>query len=335
MSTGIDRSGNNHGSRPTVGRNEFSGRFIDLHVTVEKQFHGMRLDLFLTKRFRLSRSRAGKIIATNLTVNDSKPSKSGVRVACGDKIHIRRPAPKEPPVPTNYLVLQEDSEYIAVGKPAGLPVHPTGNFLKNTLTSLLKNRYGSNPAPVPAHRLDRETSGVILMCRTKRAERELKKGFSEGKIKKDYLALVHGRVDKPGKIDFPLGPDANSIIRIKQGVTPEGRPSLTHYRPVKTSDSFSLLEIRPETGRQHQIRAHMEAIGHPVVGDKIYGVSPDIFLTYIENGMTPDMMEKLLLPFHALHAYSITFQHPVTGEITRIDAPPPPYFTDFPFSLEM
>ncbi len=335
MSTGIDRSGNNHGSRPTVGRNELSGRFIDLHVTVEKRFHGMRLDLFLTKRFRLSRSRAVKVIASNLTINNLKPSKAGVRVACGDKIHIRRPAPKDPPVPTDYVVLQEDSEYTAVGKPAGLPVHPTGNFLENTLTSLLKKRYGSDSAPVPAHRLDRETSGVILMCRTKRAERELKKCFSENKVQKTYMALVHGRVAEPGKVDFPLGPDTNSIIRIKQGVNPEGRPSLTHYHPVKTTDSFSLLEIRPETGRQHQIRAHMEAIGHPIVGDKIYGKEPQIFLNYIEHGMTPEIMEKLLLPFHALHAFSIIFPHPITGETTRVDAPPPPYFTNFPFSLEM
>lgn len=303
--------------------------YIDIHAVVEPRFQGIRLDCFLTERFHLSRSRAQKIIRTTLTINGNKPCKTGLKVNGGDKIHIRRPAPRDPPVPTDYQILQEDPHYVAISKPAGLPVHPTGNFLKNTLTSLLKKQYGTTPPPVLAHRLDRETSGVILVCRTKNAERVIKKAFEEGRVNKTYHAIVHGRITEPGTVNLPLGSDEESIIRIKQGVNPKGQPSVSHYRPVEQFAAYTLLEVKLETGRQHQIRAHMEAIGHPLVGDKIYGVPPQIFLKYIERGMTPSLASKLLLPYHALHASSLTFPHPEHGHPITVTAPLPDLLKEF------
>jgi 23S rRNA pseudouridine1911/1915/1917 synthase len=296
---------------------------IEIREEVASRFDGMRLDRFLTERYRLSRSRAKKIIHQTLTLNGTKPKKAGHLVRAGDSILIRRPAPKEPDVERRFDVLIEGEGFLAIDKPAGLPVHPSGSFLKNTLTSVLKERYGTCPPPVLAHRLDRETSGVILVCRDKKAEKRLKLAFERGEVEKTYRAIVHGRVERAGTVDLPLGSDDESVIRIKMGVRKDGAPSVTRYRPLETYRRFTLLELQLETGRQHQIRAHMEAIGHPVVGDKIYGTDPKNFLQFIEEGMSEALLKRLLLARHALHACSCTFPHPRTGEPVTATAPFP------------
>lgn len=309
---------------------------IEITDRVAPRFAGMRLDRYLTTRYRLSRTRAQKIIARTLWLNDRPPKKAGLRVRAGDRILIRRPAPKEPPVPRHFTVLNDGGSFLAIDKPAGLPVHPAGNFVKNTLTAVLKERYGTDPAPVLAHRLDRETSGVLLVARTKPAEKKLKQAFEQGATKKIYHTIVWGRILAPASIDRPLGRDPASIVRLKMGVRPagQGASAVTHYRPLahrthKDGRPLTLLEVCIETGRQHQIRAHLEAAGHPVVGDKIYGGDPNCFLEFIATGLTPPLLERLVLPRQALHATACTFPHPDTGTPLTAEAPFPPDLKQF------
>jgi 23S rRNA pseudouridine1911/1915/1917 synthase len=218
-------------------------------------------------------------------------------------------------------VLYEDEWILGVDKPAGLPVHPTARFHANTLTAVLKERYGDD-RPILAHRLDSETSGVLLCAKTKEAERKLKLMFVKRTIQKTYFAVVFG-VPNPaeGQIESPIGSDVGGPVKVKMACRPDGLPALTGYRVVKSGAESSLLLCLPRTGRQHQIRVHLAHIGHPVVGDKMYGYDPNLFLEYIEFGPTPEILARTGAPRHLLHAASISLTHPMTGEPLTIESP--------------
>ena len=162
----------------------------------------------------------------------------------------------------------------------------------------------------------------------------LKALFRERRVQKRYLAMVHGRPSlAQGVIDLPLGRDTASGIRVKMGVVPGGHPSRTHYRVLETCATMhgelSLVEAFPETGRQHQIRAHLHAVGLPVVGDKLYGPDPALFLEFIETGWTESLRRRLLLPRQALHAADAIFPHPMSGEPLHLTCPLPPDLAAF------
>lgn len=236
-----------------------------------------------------------------------------------------RPSFEEPEVPLFFDVLYEDADLMAVDKPAGLPVHPSATYHKNTLTFLLRERFGDH-APRIAHRLDRETSGLLLCARTEEAERRLKNAFENRRVRKRYLAIVDGRMpDDEGRIALPME-QAKEGLHILMEVTPEGEgyPAVTRYRVVARTDTKTLVALAPESGRQHQLRVHMSAIGFPIIGDKLYGpcgVEP--FLEYIETGMTEALLRQLGHGRQALHAHALTFEHPSHGESTTLRAPLP------------
>lgn len=254
---------------------------------------------------------------------DGTRRRASERVRAGETVILVRPAFEEPDVPLFFDVLYEDTDVVAVDKPAGLPVHPSATYHKNTLTFLLRQRFGDD-APRIAHRLDRETSGLLLCARTPDAERRLKNAFENRRVSKRYLAIVEGRMpDDEGRIELPMA-QAKEGLHILMEVTPdgEGYPSATRYRVVDRTETKTLVALAPESGRQHQLRVHLSAIGFPIIGDKLYGPSGvEPFLEYIDTGMTDALLSRLGHGRQALHAYALTFEHPASAEPTTLRAP--------------
>ncbi len=298
--------------------------WLKLEFVVRHEHSGWRADLFISHQIpRLSRTRVQKILSRSAFDTKGRRVKPNRAVAEGDRIIIYRPPPEEPEVPRHFGILYEDADLLGIDKPAGLPVHPTARYHLNTLTALLRERYGDAP-PILAHRIDSETSGVLLLAKTKRAERLLKVMFARREIRKRYLAIVKGVPDPAaGRIEVPLGPDQAGPVKVKMAPDPEGLPALTQYRVLDALGDTALLECRPRTGRQHQIRAHLAHLGHPIVGDKMYGDDPALFLEYIEQGATSEIIERAGAPRHFLHASSVAFAHPTEGRSMTIESPLP------------
>jgi 23S rRNA pseudouridine1911/1915/1917 synthase len=244
-------------------------------------------------------------------------------VRAGENVVLVRPPFEEPNVPLYFDVIYEDDAVLAVDKPSGLPVHPSATYHKNTLTYLLRQRFGPN-APQIAHRLDRETSGLLLCGRTRAAERDLKTGFENRRVSKRYLAIVRGVMpEDEGRIELPMD-QAKEGLHILMEVRPEGEgyPSVTRYRVVARRDDATLVSLAPESGRQHQLRVHLSALGFPIIGDKLYGPEgSQPFLDYIETGMTDELRQRLGHDRQALHAYELEFMHPSKGEPMTLRAP--------------
>ena len=224
------------------------------------------------------------------------------------------------PVQADFEILGETPDLLAVAKPAGLLVHPTKPGGPRTLWDALRELLGYellNGGQVSLiNRLDRETSGAVLVAKSSDAARTAAMAMQEGKIRKSYLAIVHGW---PGpeefEIDAPiirLGEVGETTIHLQRTVHPSGAPALTRFRVLSQieneSGRFALLAAEPVTGRTHQIRVHLSHAGHPVVGDKIYGPSPECYLEFIRTGWTPRLAERLILPRHALHSAAISLE---------------------------
>ncbi len=223
------------------------------------------------------------------------------------------------PVRDLFEVIYEDGDLLVVNKPAGLVCHPTKTDEYSSLISRARLYLGNGSHPQLVNRLDRETSGVTVIAKTEATARELRRIWEERRVEKNYLALVHGIVrDDHGIIDAPLGKDESSQVAIKDCVRADGAPSRTEF--WRTSNfavgswtfdvcvASTLLLVRPHTGRKHQIRIHLASIGHPIVGDKIYGGDENLYLAFVESRLTPEQRQRLILPNHALHAVEVKFE---------------------------
>lgn len=287
---------------------------------------GMRLDRWLSLELtRLTRSRAQEIVAHFAFTQQGKSLGPSHRVRAGEVIALYRPRWEEPPAPRDVGILYLDEHVVAIDKPAGLPVHPSAKYHHNTLTSVIAERFPDERV-VLAHRIDRETSGIILLARSREAERRLKSDFAERRVQKTYHALVHGVVGPDHQvIDAPMCLHGGEIgvKMVVRPVTRGGMPSVTRVDVIERLDGYTLVAAHPETGRQHQIRVHLAHVGHPLVGDKLYAHGDEMFLACLEGPPDEAMMRKLLLDRQALHAAEVTLTHPITKEPLTVSAPLP------------
>ncbi|OFZ55685.1 MAG: hypothetical protein A2428_13390 [Bdellovibrionales bacterium RIFOXYC1_FULL_54_43] len=293
---------------------------------------GIRLDSFLKGRYRKrSRETLKRAIdsgAISIQRNQSPHLhigrlKASTQLIGGDEVLVLSERKPEPEVSFDYKILFEDDSILVIDKPPNLPVHPAGRYFFNTLLVHLRTNGHRDPLKAEreyflAHRIDKETSGILVLAKNREVCAKLVRQFAERRTEKRYLAVVHGIPPAEFTIDAPLRRTTVSAIELKMMAAPEsegGQPSLTVFRRLETHGAFSLVECHPKTGRQHQIRIHLETAGHPIVGDKLYGLSEDEALRFFERKhLSPEAEAKLLLPRHALHAAGIRIRHPVTGQ---------------------
>ena len=235
-------------------------------------------------------------------------------------------------MPELFQVLYEDAEMLVINKPAGLVCHPTKGDVYSSLISRVRLHVGEG---VPAHlvnRLDRETSGVLLVVKGDKRVGKIKQLFAEREVTKEYLAIVHGHVAMDsGVCEEPLGRDETSVVAVKDCVRPDGSVARTDFsvaqRLERSEGKFTLLRVQPHSGRKHQIRIHLAHLGYPIVGDKIYGGDERLYLDFVERKLTEEQRRRLILPCHALHAESLRFNWLLKEWIFH--AEPEPWFTDF------
>jgi 23S rRNA pseudouridine1911/1915/1917 synthase len=309
-----------------------SPRIIERYLEVPPELAGLRLDHFIkTQIARLSRTRIQQVIETQLSrVTGTGSLKASTKVAEGDRFVIRRPAKPEPPCPRTFTVVHEDPRFLVIDKPALLPVHASAKFYFNTLTRVLGERFPDEPELQIAHRLDRETSGCLVVARDREAAVVIKQAFAtKDKVIKEYLALVHGQppwereylIDVPLRLALPGDPTRLPHVRMLPG--PGGLPSRTRVKVEERRADTALVRCILETGRQHQIRAHLAAAGFPIVGDKLYTHGDDAFIRFCDEGLVPELAQLFGMPRHALHAARVTFPHPSTGARVTAEAPLP------------
>lgn len=312
-------------------------RIVERRFVVEDVYAGFRLDHYLVRKIpRLSRTRLQEIIRTQLEGPGGRRMKASSPVQVGDHLVIRRPARPEPSCPRDFTVLYSDEHMLVIDKPAGLPVHASAKFYFNTLTRVMAEKYPGEPLQI-AHRLDRETSGALVVARGAAAGGRLKTAFARKTAAKTYLAIVHGAPDWPHEasgerheIDLPLALTTDpAALDVRMVPTAGAPPALTRVSVVRRAGERALVRAEPVTGRQHQIRAHLAAAGHPIVGDKIYAHGDDVFRAFCAHGLTDELLALLELPRHALHAASIEIPHPATGDRMRFEAPLPDDLTRY------
>lgn len=359
--------------------NEMTGEHFTVTHEVQPGQSGLRLDAFLKDRYkRRSRGQIQRSIdegAIRVTRQNTGAFPLGrlrasLQLLLGDEVHVLSERKPEPQVDFGYQVLFEDEHLFVINKPGNLPVHPAGRYFFHTLLIHLRTRGFTQPLRADreyylVHRIDRETSGVLVLTKTYEACVSVVAQFAKRQTQKKYIAVAHGvperesfEVSAPmARADSkPIGArEAASRIRLKMAVTPVdegGQTAQTQFRVLKSFERagkrYSLVECLPKTGRQHQIRVHLAHAGHPIVGDKLYSLSEPEALRFFEPAsrtgaggkahadsefipryVPAELEAKLVLPRHALHAAALAFTHPITGQRLEFEAPLPPDLRDF------
>lgn len=314
-------------------------KIVERALVVPPELAGLRLDHFLKAQIpRLSRSKIQEVIRTQLRRDHSplaaRPLRANTSVLPGEHYTIARAARAEPPCPRTFQILYQDEDVIVIDKPAGLPVHASAKFYFNTLTTVLRERFPEEAVQI-CHRLDRETSGALVLARHRLAATRVKDAFAHKRVEKTYLAVVHGdppwpdadsaepqaRLDAPLRVAGPNDPTPLTGVRMLAG--PGGLPSLTLVHVLERRPPYALVRCQPVSGRQHQIRVHLADAGFAIVGDKLYGLGDEAFMRLCDRGVDEELRRALVLPRHALHAASVCVPHPRTGAALLAHAPLP------------
>jgi 23S rRNA pseudouridine1911/1915/1917 synthase len=313
---------------------DLSRPVTEFSFTVNLPESGTRLDVALRAHFPWkSRARFRGLVARgDVRVNgrDAKPSK---RLEKGDVVTVAVPvAPGAPEKESadGLVVLHEDDALVAVDKPSGVVAHPTGRIRHGTLINRLHARYrrpgdaAADVVPRLAHRLDKDTSGVLLVVKDRRLDARVTRSFARREVEKTYLALVRGQPrDDDGLVDLPLGPAADAETKLQMAVRDDGVPARTRWRVVERLPGHAWLEMRPLTGRTHQLRVHAAAMGHPIVADHLYGDLRPLRLSTVDPSVAPED-DAVVLDRLALHAHRLALEHPSTGERLVLESPVPP-----------
>ena len=308
---------------PEDGVRSPGGRSPGVHVlNVPTDARPTRVDRFVTDHTGLSRSHVQKLISAGRLTISERTLRANSMTEAGTNLRLEIPEPEaatpiaQPEIAVT--VVHEDEDLLIVDKPSGLVVHPAPGHDSGTLVNALLGRAGPEGfggiagvrRPGIVHRLDRDTSGLLMVARTDLAQHSLMAQLKARRIKKTYVALVQGSVGAAvGRIEAPIGRDPRH--RTRMAVVPDGRPATTGYRVTERFAAWTLLELDLVTGRTHQIRVHLEAIGHPVAGDRVYGTGT--------SARGPEGLERLFL-----HAWRLELTSPSTGALIRATASIPP-----------
>lgn len=288
-------------------------------LTVDADNAGTRLDKFISENSNLSRSHAAKLAEEKRILINGKEAVKKIKLADGDIITINIPEP-EPmeavPQDIPIDIVYEDNSVIVVNKPQGMVVHPApgnpdGTLVNGLLFHCSLSSINGVVRPGIVHRIDKDTSGLLVVAKNDEAHEKLSAQLKERKALRKYQCIVHGNIkEDEGTIDKPIG--RHPVDRKKMSVVQGGRDAVTHYKVLERFGRYTFVECTLETGRTHQIRVHMASMGHSIVGDKVYGIGKEPFKT---NGQL-------------LHAKTIGFVHPDTGELVSFDSQLPEYFED-------
>ena len=289
-------------------------------LTAATEHAGVRLDAFLSADGALTRSQAARLIAEGRVRVNGKPAAKSARLSGGETVTVDVPQLRETALPPQDIpldVVYEDDDVIVVNKPTGLVVHPAPGHPDGTLVNALLHHCGDSLSgivgekrPGIVHRIDRDTSGLIIAAKNDAAHLALSAQLKDHSLSRTYECLVTGNMKQDsGTVDAPIG--RSSADRKKMAVVPTGRRAVTHWEVVARYPGVTHLRCRLETGRTHQIRVHMAYIGHPILGDTVYGAKKPV------PGLTGQ----------CLHAAGLRFVHPRTGEPVELHCPLPPEFT--------
>lgn len=298
---------------------------------VEDVDAGKRLDSFLAEKntAKYTRSFIGKMIEENLVLYNGKPSKASTKIKTGDRIELFEKEPEPLAVKGEEIPLEivyEDDDLMVINKPRGMVVHPAPGHTSGTLVNAVLSHAGESLSsingvlrPGIVHRIDKDTSGLILVCKNDFSHKALAKQLEEHSITRRYHAICSGRLkEEQGTVSAPIGRDEKN--RKQQAINyKHGKEAITHYRLLENLQNASLLECRLETGRTHQIRVHMKSIGHPLLGDPLYGPKKNLYA----------------IKGQALHAMVLGFVHPRSGEYMEFSADYPEDFQKLLNKLRM
>lgn len=334
------------------GQRDLSAELQEWRFEVGTDEHGTRLDKFLAARIRW-RSRQGiqDLIGEEgavevLPFKDPQQATLGalrdsLKLRTGQEVVLRQPNPLQPATgigagdgdldadPGELTVLYEDQWVLAVDKPPHISVHPSRGHLTGSLIHLIHERHRAiwgetEDMPTLCHRLDRETCGVLLTAKDQLSRTRVGRQFEKRTIDKTYQAIVVGEMEQDeGVIDLPLGKALASEVRLKMGVREDdgGQPSVTEWNVLRRIPGYTLVQLHPLTGRQHQLRVHLAALGHPIVGDKLYLGDESVFIRSLNDELDEKDRAFMQMDRHALHNSSLTIEHPFHGQRLTIEAP--------------